>query len=402
MFDADLNVAEILDRYTPAPAGEGNWAAVLDEARARPRRRRRPVAIAAIASAVLAVALVVLLAPSRHGGGSIVDRALAAIGNGPVLHVVTRSPYPRYTLIDLKTGDRHDVYDEYEEWSDPKRGLHSIGRAEGHVVYDSVWGVPEQDPALTAFMTGYREALSSGDATVVGDGEVAGAAVYWLQIGSSDSPEAAAQTHQVAVGKETFAPVALRWVHGGEPGPLEPILRMEAEPEGAGNFDGVPKPAPSPSRGDVVGSTTIGTDDAGHVLETPAVWAGREIAGLPLSLVRRQELKMIYAPEDNLPPESAAGLELVYGAVVNDHPDSDGPFVEITEASSPVFAYGWTPADPPLAPGTLRVKRFYAVPGSTRGDSFRGEVVVDGTYVTLQGFDEDAVVAAAQALAPLP
>src|SRR5436190_6197267 len=139
MFDADLNVAEILDRYTPVPAVDGDWAAILGDARARSRRRRRPVAAATIAAAVLAVGLVALLAPSRHGGGSIVDRALAAIGNGPVLHVVTRSPYPRDTLIDLKSGDSRQVYDEIEEWSDPKRGVHSIGRAEGHVVYDSVW-----------------------------------------------------------------------------------------------------------------------------------------------------------------------------------------------------------------------------------------------------------------------
>jgi hypothetical protein len=401
MFDADLNVAEILDRYTPTLAGDGDWAAVLGDARARPRRRR-PVAAAAIAAAVLAVGLVVLLAPSRHGGGSIVDRALAAIGNGPVLHVVTRSPYPRYTLIDLKSGDSRQVYDEIEEWSDPKRGVHSIGRAEGHVVYDSVWGVPEQDRALTAFMTGYREALSSGDAHVVGDGEIGGSAVYWLQIGSSDSPEAAAQIHQVAVDKDTFAPVGLRWAHGGEPGLLEPILKMEAEPEGSGNFDGVPKPSPFPSRGDVVGSTTIGVEGAASVLPTPAVWAGRDVSGLPLSLVRRQELEMVFAPEDNLAPEAAAGLELVYGAVVNDHPDSNGAFVQISEASSPVFAYGWSPADPPLAPGTLREKDFYAVPGSTRGDWYRGEVVIDGTYVTVQGYDRDAVLAVAKALAPLP
>ena len=321
-----------------------------------------------LTAAVLAVGLVALLAPSRHGGGSIVDRALAAIGNGPVLHVVTRSPYPRYTLVDLKSGDSRQVYDEIEEWSDPKRGVHSIGRAEGHVVYDSVWGVPEQDPALNGFMTGYREALSSGDAHVVGDGEIGGSAVYWLQIGSSDSPEAAAQIHQVAVDKDTFAPIALRWVRGGEPGPLEPILKMEAEPEGSGNFDGVPKPSPFPSRGDVVGSTTISVEGAASVLPTPAVWAGRDVAGLALSLVRRQELKMVFAPEENLSPETAVGLELVYGAVVNDHPDSSGDFVQITEASSPVFAYGWSPTDPPLAPGTLRVKDFYAVPGSTRGD----------------------------------
>jgi len=138
------------------------------------------------------------------------------------------------------------------------------------------------------------------------------------------------------------------------------------------------------------------------VLPTPAVWAGRDVSGLPLSLVRRQELKMVFAPEENLPPDRAVGLELVYGAVVNDHPDSSGDFVQITEASSAVFAYGWSPTDPQLAPGTLRAKDFYAVPGSTRGDWFRGEVVVDSTYVTVEGYDQDAVVAAAQALAPLP
>src|SRR5436190_358329 len=402
MFDADLNVAEILDRYTPVPAGDGDWAAILGNARARSRRRLRPVAAATIAAAVLAVGLVALLAPSRHGGGSIVDRALAAIGNGPVLHVVTRSPYPRYTLIHLKTGERRQVYDEIEEWSDLKRGVHSIGRAEGRVVYDSVWGVPERDPALTAFMTGYREALSSGDARVVGDGDVGGMPVYWLQIGSPDSPEAEAQNHEVAVDKETFAPVALRWVHGGEPARLEPILKIDAEPEGAGNFDGVPKPAPSPSRGDVVESTTIGVGDAASVLDTPAVWAGRDVSGLPLSLVRRQELKMAYAPEDNLPPETAVGLELVYGAVVNEHLDASGDFVQITEASSPVFAYGWTAADPPLVPGTLRLKVFYAVPGSMRGDAYRGEIVIGGTYVTVYGYDQNAVVAAARALVRLP
>jgi hypothetical protein len=402
MFGADLNVAEILDRFVPVPAAEGDWSAIVRDANvARPLRRRRLGAFAALAAALLTVALVALLAPSRHGAGSVVDRALAALGNGPVLHVVTRSPYPRYELIDLKTGERRSVYDELEEWSDPHRGVHSIGRAEGRVVYDSVWGVPEQDPALTSFMTGYREALSSGKARVAGEGDVGGSAVYWLQIGSVETPEAAAQFHQVAVDKETFAPVALRWVHGDEPGPVEPILRIEAEPEGAGNFDGVPKPKPFPDRGDVVGSTTIAAAEAGDGLDTPAMWAGSEVADLPLSLVRRQELKMDYAAEDNLPPETATGIQFVYGAVVNDHPDSTGQFVEIEEASSPVFAYGWSPTDPPLEAGYLRVKDFYAAAGSSRGDWYRGEVIVRGTYVVLQGYDRDAIVAAAKALEPV-
>src|SRR2546430_2369445 len=129
MSGADVNASELLDRYVPVPAGAGDWSAVVRDANARPRRWRLGAA-AAVGIAILAVALVALLAPSRHGDGSVVDRALAALGGGPVLHVVTRSPYPRYELIDLATGERRPVYDEIEEWSDPQRGVHWIARAE--------------------------------------------------------------------------------------------------------------------------------------------------------------------------------------------------------------------------------------------------------------------------------
>jgi hypothetical protein len=397
----DVTAAEILDRFVPVPAGEGDWSAIVRDANAaRPRRRWIGVA-AAVAGAMVAVAVTAMLAPSHHGGGSVIDRALAAIGNGPVLHVVTRSPYPEYELLDLATGERRTVYEQIEEWSDPKRGVRSIGREEGHVVYDSVWGVPEKDPALTSFMTGYREALSSGKAHVVGEGDVDGTAVYWLDLASTGSPEAEAQSHQVAVAKNNYAPVALRWVHGGKMEPVEPILEMQAEPEGSGNFDGVPQPKPVPDRGDVLGSTTIDVTDAPAALDTPPVWAGRAVADLPLSLVRRQGLKSVYPAAANLPTEMTTGLELVYGAVVNDHPDSRSAFVRIQEASSPAFAYGWIPTDPPLRSRKLRLKDYDAVAGSTRGDWYRGEVIMRGTYVVLEGYDRDAVVAAAKALGPL-
>jgi hypothetical protein len=402
MSAADLNTRDLLDRLVPVPDGGGDWAAVVrDAAPATVRRRRRFGLAAAVGIAVAAIALVILVAPSRHGGGSVVERALAAIGDGPVLHVVTQSPYPRYELLDLATGERRSVYEEFEEWSDPNLGVHWIVRAEGRVVYDSVWGTAERDPALTAFMTGYREALASGEARVVGEDTVRGSQVYWLQLGRSDSPEAEAQSRQVAVDKETFVPLALRWSHGGEVGPVEPILRINAAPEGSGDFGGVPKPKLFPDRGDVVGSTTITAGEAGGLLETPAVWAGHEAAGLPLSLVRKQELKMVYPASDGLPPQTTVGLSLVYGAVVNDHPDSNGKFIQISESSSPAFAYGWIPTDPPLAAGTLRVKEFSAAAGSTRGDWYRAELVVRGTYVALAGYDLDAIVVAAKALEPI-
>src|SRR2546423_11631297 len=110
MSGADVNVGKILDRFVTAPAGDGDWGAVVRDANlASPRNRRRLGAEAAIGVAVIAVALVALLAPSRHGGGSIVERARAAIGNGPVLHIVMRYPVPRYTVVDLKTGRERPV-----------------------------------------------------------------------------------------------------------------------------------------------------------------------------------------------------------------------------------------------------------------------------------------------------
>ena len=58
------------------------------------RRRRRLASVGAAAAVAAAVVAVLLVSPWSGDGGGLVGRALAAIGTGPVLHVVTEQPSP--------------------------------------------------------------------------------------------------------------------------------------------------------------------------------------------------------------------------------------------------------------------------------------------------------------------
>ena len=390
MFGGDVNAREILDRLVPVPAGGGDWGAVLRGAqRARRPRRLRIGAAAAIAVAFVAVAIVALLAPSRHGS-SVVDRALAAIGDGPVLHIVLRDTTPRWTTVDLATG-RHDAaYQEIETWSDPERGSHWILRVDGNVINDSVWGRPITDPALTAFVNGYRSALEDGRARDVGNGEVDGTKVQWLEFRSESGGG-----EEVAVDAETYAPVAIRWVAHDTPGPLTKVLEIETEPAGAGDFAPAER-KPYPTRGDVVSSEVIDRARAQGQLRTPVLWPGPRVAGLDFSLARADEWKVVLSGDEAASIEGK-GIRLAYTA-----PGAEHPSLRLSESSYPAFAYGWEPSDPGPKPGTMRIKAFRAVAGSLGGDMYQGELRRDGTYVVFQGESEEQIVTAARALEPMP
>src|SRR5690242_9499906 len=66
-------------------------------------RRRLPIRLGALAAALAAVAALVLFAPWSGGGPGLTDRALAALGDDPVLHVVTEWP-SNIRYIDLGSG----------------------------------------------------------------------------------------------------------------------------------------------------------------------------------------------------------------------------------------------------------------------------------------------------------
>ena len=78
----ETEILEALDRAVPRyDDRHGDWDAVAADL-----RRRRTMSVGALAAVALAVAAAVLLWPASSHQGGVLDRALAAVGDGPVLH----------------------------------------------------------------------------------------------------------------------------------------------------------------------------------------------------------------------------------------------------------------------------------------------------------------------------
>jgi hypothetical protein len=430
---------ELLDLLRGEPQLLAIADAVATTQKRKARLSRRLFAVPAIAAALIAVAL---FAPWQSSTPSLFDRALAAVGNEPVLHVVTQRTEPAdWQLVDLATGERTEsaLSIRTEIWYDGERGLkHSIARVNGTVsddlletpqgvtsqggpVYTCAWiqahpvqatrarvscrldgkngtvprDVPEPapiiDPGLEGFLDGYQESLANGTAQKVGEGTVRGRPVFWLQMrlaqprppGADRTPDPIEQ--RVAIDSESYRPLRIRSLQGG--GAYDVVEIRSVSREAADFSEPTPlKARQQVSSGSVVSSTEIGLDAARSVLGRPGLWAGPRIAGLELEAVNHVLLRTGYARSTGLDPRETDGLTLQYGSGSNT--------LELEETTEPSFAYGW-------ARGSQ-----YPVPpeGSVRIGPFDwGWLVRDGVYVRITGtLGEGAVLAAARALEEIP
>jgi hypothetical protein len=228
-----MDVKEKLDLLTPETERLPHWDAVLRDA--RPSRARWAAPRLAIVGAVVALAALVAVAPWRESEPTgILDRALAAVGDGEVLHVVFRGEWGG-TVVDLETGKRTPAYGEREVWYDPKRDLvHQVSRLGGVVEHDSLYERNPKDEELTALWQQYRGALEGGTARVVGQDVIDGVPVHWIIVRSQMLPDVADNkdhewAQQVAVSQETYKPVAMRYTRDRKApeGVTERILRYE-------------------------------------------------------------------------------------------------------------------------------------------------------------------------------
>ncbi len=364
------DVAEVLDRIVPTYDGTGDWDRVLRDAGLDRRSRRLPLRLAA-AVALVAVAVVLVALWPSGAGPTVLDRALAATGDGPVLHLVYESELPR-TLVDLETGERTEVRSQHEVWFDPQAGIRQIELFEGAVQSDGFMSDAEMPEHTSTVFTGlgadYREALESGRAEVVGEDVVDGVAVHWIRI-ESESKGA----HDVAVSAETFEPVFVRITQDGTEA-VNRILSYENIEAGTVPLGAAAPPEPEPVEGVHGGDVTL--DEAASLLGREAVWAGPSLAGLPLAYVHELTLPM----KDG----DVAGITLLYGSA------HDGPHVEIMEAATP--ADGLT---------MLVGLRGYAPPEGTV--LLTGPVALlrsNGLVVTIHAPDEETAVAIARSLRP--
>lgn len=394
---------QLLEEFAAEPELLAVADALGEALRTRPQSRRR-LAPLVTAVAVAAVAAAVALFVALRSGPGLTDRALAAIGDEPVLHVVTRqTSSDGWTLVEIATGRRTEQLrvDENEIWFDPARGLeHTITRTNGYLADDilqtpsgttdlggTVWtcatiarhpveatragvscnlsgdngatprDVPEApatlDPALAGFVNGYRDALASGAARLSGEGIVDGRPVYWLELHAAEN-----MNERVAVDRETYKPLLVRTSIAGRVSQEYRVLEIDTVGRADADFS-KPGRRHLPTTANVVGAAEIELEQARTLLGRAGLWAGPEVAGLKLALVRRQEVRIGFGPDSGIPPRTGVALDLVYGQVQNGHATDDS--VEITEATEPALVWAWPqPWQPPLRDGYLRSSPFGA------------------------------------------
>jgi len=364
------DVAELLDTLVKPYEGAGDWNRVLrDAGLGRRRPLWRPYRLAAVAALVAVIAGVVAFWPANGTGGSVLDRALAATGEGTVLHMVYEGELPR-TLVDLETGERTELRSLNEIWFDPQAGFRQTETFDGVVQSDTVLGsdeVPEHATSIYSSLgAGYREALESGRAEVVGEDTVDGTPVYWIRIEDG---------HDVAVSRDTFEPTYIRVSMEGTPA-LTRIVTYETVESGSAPLDAQGSP---PGLQDV--STAYGAEidlaDAASLLGREPVWAGSSLHGFPLDAVRSLSLRTA----DGTVP----GLSLAYGSF-----EGGGPHVELSESAT--AAEGLTML--------VGVRNYVPPEGTALVAGSQALVGIDGLVVAIHAPDEEMAISVAQLLQP--
>ncbi len=390
--------------------------------------------------AAVAIALAVALLPARLGehGVNVVERALAAVSTGPVLHAVvevpvsdiTRAPGPvSFTVVDPVSGRERQAMATTELWYDPRRQLlRLVQRNEGAVTWElleSPAGVqdnrgrrepgrtsPTIDAALAAFFKGYKQALADGTATVAGSGIVDGHPVRWLRF----PPVSANRLPQeVAVDSETYQPLLLRTVCAdcSEKPPTYRIVDLEGIGESAANFT-----PPAPRNPHAVAAYagerhTIPVAEAESALGREALWAGPALGNLQLASVqvvrpsshsgtpptdanligRGLALQLIYSEGGKL---GAGGKGMAPGEVVTVSESVDYEYVfsgfsfNNAEAGQPLTVAGG--AVPPEGEVAL---------SSTQAGHWTAQLRKDGLCVEVNGPSREVVLDVVRALRPV-
>jgi hypothetical protein len=448
----DTRIAALLDELTPSyDDRHGDWERVAVAAHETRLRISfsAPVRFGVLVAVIAAAAGLVLAWPFDNQHTGVLDRALAAVGDEPVLHVVLRGEWGG-TLVDLASGDRKSVYGDNEIWYDSDNGrTHMIERLGRVIQGEEVYRPNKPEAELAALGHEYRQALESGTARVSGEGRIDGEAVVWITIHRELLPDVAdSKDHewaqQVAVSKRTFKPVALRETRDGQPGPgtQQRVLGLQWLPRDDSDFT-----VSRPSREGTAfkqGRERISLEQAPTVLGGTPVWLGRDYDGLPLARVYgettsvgHQQRVRVTGPKAKAAikcSEQRAGGGECFRALglmsrVEVRPDGvfliEGPIMWSEEQSSVVFFYGAVGDDPSTYLEDsipLFHKRYMTVTESTQASPFRrgagsyvppeGSVFIaaggrtgflqkEGIQIGIDAGSENAVIAASHALVPI-
>ena len=407
METLDQVVREALDEISPPRVTARPWEQVTGAERARRgsnrlRRSPRPRVVGLLVASgvlVLVVAGLILAWPSTESSKlSLLDRAEAAIGNGPVLHVKIESGFGA-TSIDLATGRRSFVHGEEELWFDPARGIRDLSLFRGVVQGDALYPsgrVEHLDKTLTFLAVGYRDALKNGAARVLADDVIDGRPVTWIRVDTQMLPDSSdgklhEWAHDVAISKDTFKPVATRETRDGELSPdgVSRLTAVESLPAGSGDFS----PPRSPVTGEAMsdaGTGSLTVSEATAVLgRTPLV--PQSVAGLKLARIAEEVRRQGLDRSTGEWKTTHEGVTLYYGAASGGgigEPPPSGDYVQVSETTAPDDQFG------------RGVRGYFPPQGEllTFGGHY-GLMQQNGIYVSLEASREELLVAAARQIA---
>lgn len=377
--------------------------------RAPGRRLTRRILVAASAAGVLAVAVALL--PGRvadEGKVDVIERALAAVSEGPVIHALVENADSRAILVDLAS-DRETIEPErYESWHDQERDQVSILMTVGNEVVNEMRGVKLSGPPPSlralAFTTHYREALETGKARVIRRETADGRKTVLLRIGvpawkdpRSGEVVEPSYVEEVVVDADTFKPLRFRHLPGPDvvAGPIHwwRVLSIESIDRDDDDFKAVPPArrwrmvAPSNAK-------KVSLEEAATALGRPALWPGEQVDGV--SLDRLGLVTTTFTWNDGRKTESPS-LQIHYG------PDRPGSrdwivlSVGTSAADAPVFG----PLDgEPVPAGKVRLA-FEKSRDDRSIDMWFGNVERGGLYINMQSPKRELIIAAAKALKPL-
>lgn len=427
---------------------------------AKARFGRRVTRLAALAAVVGLAAGLALVSP-WSGRGGLVDRALAAIGSGEVIHVVETAEVPGRSVVDLRTGIESPVERSIELWFDGERGLlRSVQRVDGTVtgevletpqgawteagrVYTCAWIAahpveatklrvscnpsgengttprqvaeprPELPSALAGFVTGYREALESGTAIRDGIGLIDGRRVEWLRFavpGTLAGPSGGERVERVAVDTTTLEPLRVETLIDGVLRHSATIAVAEALNREAVSFARPPllEPGSTPVNSNVVDEASVSLARADDAFDDRLLSLGNTFRGLSRAETTLETIVSGYGSGSSREPTRSVGVEIVYGGPIA--PSLAQPYVRLVQYLEPLMLFrvrsGLSEATTP--PGRLTVTTFTydsrhqaASPRQTR-TLFAGALVTEGVYVALDATSKQLLVDAARALQEVP
>lgn len=384
---------EVVDLLRDEPELLALADAVADTQRRPQRVRGFAPKLAAVAAVAAGIAAVVLLWPGGGSGNGVLGRALAAIGDGQVLHLVMEGKTGE-VFVNLESGERKVQMSRVELWTDRSfQHAHLVMHIDGQVadillpddVHNGVT-VGEVDPVFSAFWTGYRKALENGDATVESSGTIDGRAVYWLRFAPSRN---GAPGSEVAIDQQSYKPVVLRNYVTATRYEDARILVAETIPYDAADFKrvGVNLLTGIGSRSSS-GSSSATQQDEHPVVKAPWLTPGNEISGLTLASVS--------STRSTTGPRTIEGIELQYGTGAM----FGGDGLVIDEQARPDDPRPWNH----IPAGWISVQKGEGSDENNKTfDTWTGQLVKDGVYVTIEtGGGEEELLAAARALKRAP